>query len=196
MRLCLRVGVPRLAGWNDRLPRGLRFFLHVRLLPFALTSPALKMMCRVCRHFLSKFRHFLDRNKHVDALSRVIDDKGSVLSLGRFKLALANAVLWAVRMPLICLVRLAPISFGYSNLLFASIPSVDLPRFLLGTLAITPKLFLHIFTGNRMYKFADPAEREKLDKSGKILNGVSIAVSVALGMGVGLYVWRLTMKRA
>lgn len=97
-------------------------------------------------------------------------------------------------MPLIALVRLAPISFAYSNLLFASIPSVDLPRFLLGTLAITPKLFLHVFIGNRMYQFADPTERHKLDRTGKILNGLSIAFGMLVGSGVGFYVWRLTMK--
>lgn len=90
--------------------------------------------------------------------------------------------------------RLAPISFAYSNLLFASIPSVDLPRFLVGTLAITPKLALHVFIGNRMYQFADPTERQKLDKTGKILNGLSIAVGTLIGAGVGVYVWRLTMQ--
>lgn len=56
------------------------------------------------------------------------------------------------------------------------------------------QLLLHVFIGNRMYQLADPEERHKLDATGKVLNGLSIAFGVAVGSGVGIYVWRLMMK--
>ena len=87
-----------------------------------------------------------------------------------------------------------PLSYPYSNLLMASTESVTFPQFMLATLAITPKLFLHVWTGSRMYQFADPDSRAKMDTKAKWVNGVFIAVATAIGMATSWYLYRLTMR--
>lgn len=76
----------------------------------------------------------------------------------------------------------------------ASTESVTFSQFMLATLAITPKLFLHVWTGSRMYNFADPNTRNKMDTKAKWINGVFIALATVAGMATSWYLYRLTMK--
>ena len=52
---------------------------------------------------------------------------------------------------------------------------------------------LHVYVGTRLYLFSDPDHRSEMDRSTKVINTVSIIVSILLGAGVGAYVYRLTM---
>jgi uncharacterized membrane protein YdjX (TVP38/TMEM64 family) len=58
-------------------------------------------------------------------------------------------------LPLICLIRLCPIAYPWSNAFFGSLnETVSLAHFMLATLTITPKLFLHVWVGTRIYYLA------------------------------------------
>lgn len=87
-----------------------------------------------------------------------------------------------------------PLSYPYSNLLMASTESVTFGQFMLATLAITPKLFFHVWTGSRMYAFADPTSRSRMDTKAKWVNAIFIALASAVGMATSWYLYRLTMR--
>lgn len=55
-------------------------------------------------------------------------------------------------------------------------------------------VLLHVYIGTRIYLFSDPEHRESMDTTTKVLNSLSVVFSVALGVGVGVYVYRLTMR--
>lgn len=97
-------------------------------------------------------------------------------------------------LPLVILIRLCPFPFPYSNLLFASIESVSLVQFFLATLLITPKLILHVWIGSKLYVFADPNERAKMDPNTKWINGASIVASALLGAGTSIYLYRVSFS--
>ncbi|KAM0751669.1 hypothetical protein T439DRAFT_324866 [Meredithblackwellia eburnea MCA 4105] len=97
-------------------------------------------------------------------------------------------------LPLVILIRLCPFPFPYSNAFFASIESVTLFQFFIATLTITPKLFLHVWTGSRMFLLADPETRNNMDTRGKIINGVYVTVGTLLGMWTSWYLYKLTMQ--
>lgn len=67
-------------------------------------------------------------------------------------------------------------------------------QFFIATLTITPKLLLHAWIGQRMYLFADPSSRAKLDSRAKTVNAVFIAVGTVLGAVVSWYLYKLTLK--
>jgi len=97
-------------------------------------------------------------------------------------------------LPLIVLIRLCPFPYSYSNFFFATVQEVSLWQFFLATCALSIKLLLHVYIGTRIYLFSDPEHRESMDTTTKVLNGLSVAASMALGIGVGVYVYRLTMR--
>jgi len=70
---------------------------------------------------------------------------------------------------------------------------VTLWQFFVATLAITPKLLLHVWVGSRMYLFADEESRQKMDFHTKLINGIYVAIGSILGMGTSYYVYKLTM---
>ena len=117
---------------------------------------------------------------------------------------------------LIALIRLCPFPYSYSNFFFASIQEVSPFQFFAATCTLglkgifswlsielllladsASRLFvvaLQVYVGTRLYLFSDPEHREEMDQNTKILNTVSVIVSILLGAGVGAYVYRLTMS--
>ena len=67
-------------------------------------------------------------------------------------------------------------------------------HFLAATALITPKLFLHVWLGTRMFQLMDRDERAQLDGWAKALNVVYIAVGSAVGVATGWVVWSETKK--
>ncbi|TNY18976.1 hypothetical protein DMC30DRAFT_26062 [Rhodotorula diobovata] len=127
----------------------------------------------VVRRFIRYFAPFLQRDSTHQALSRAVRAKG---------------------LPLMMMLRLAPFPYPYSNAFFASIETVTLGQFVVATLAITPKLLLHVFIGHRTYLFADPSSRHSMDPVSKWLNGAFLVVGTVLGAGTSWYLYRLTMR--
>ncbi|BGP36778.1 Tlg2-vesicle protein [Rhodotorula kratochvilovae] len=127
----------------------------------------------VVRHFIRYFAPFVHRDKTFQALSRAVRAKG---------------------LPLMVMLRLCPFPYPWSNAFFASIETVTLGQFLLATLAITPKLLLHVFVGHRTYLFADPDSRHAMDPLSKWLNGAFMVLGTVLGAGTSWYLYKLTMR--
>ncbi|KAH7343674.1 hypothetical protein B0J17DRAFT_625329 [Rhizoctonia solani] len=121
--------------------------------------------------FREKVRRFTQRQEKWRALEAVIAAKG---------------------LPLIVLIRLAPLPWTYSNALFATIESVGFWQFMVATVLYTPKLFIIIFIGSRVAKFSDGQQRGEMDAASKWLNALSIALGASIGFGVTWLVWRLT----
>ncbi|CAE6476232.1 unnamed protein product [Rhizoctonia solani] len=103
-----------------------------------------------------------------------------------------EAVIAAKGLPLIILIRLAPLPWTYSNALFASIESVSFWQFMVATVIFTPKLFIIVFIGSRIAKFSDGQQRGEMDTASKWLNALSIALGASIGIGATWLVWRLT----
>lgn len=127
----------------------------------------------VVRRLIGLFAPYIQRDKTFAALSRAVRVKG---------------------LPLIVLLRLCPFPYPYSNAFFASIETVSLQEFMLATLAITPKLLLHVFIGHRTYLFADPTSRHKMDSTTRWINGIFMVAGTLLGMATSWYLYKLTMR--
>uniref|UniRef100_A0A0K3CPF7 BY PROTMAP: gi/472582977/gb/EMS20639.1/ Golgi apparatus membrane protein tvp38 [Rhodosporidium toruloides NP11] n=1 Tax=Rhodotorula toruloides TaxID=5286 RepID=A0A0K3CPF7_RHOTO len=59
---------------------------------------------------------------------------------------------------------------------------------------LLPKVFLYVFIGDRMYKFADPESRGEMDTLSKWLNATSIGVSAIVAVGASYYVYKITIR--
>ncbi|KAH8118359.1 Golgi apparatus membrane protein TVP38 [Phellopilus nigrolimitatus] len=107
-----------------------------------------------------------------------------------------EAVIKAKGLPLIILIRMSPFPpWVYSNACFASIEAVSLWQFLVATLFVMPKLFLVVFVGSRIAKLSDGEQRGQMDIIAKVLNIVSVVVSIALGILAGAVTYRLLQKQ-
>ncbi|KAG8900773.1 Tlg2-vesicle protein [Tulasnella sp. 403] len=108
--------------------------------------------------------------------------------------ALEN-VIRARGLPLIILIRLSPFPpWVYANLLFASIETVSFFQFMIATFVYTPKLMIAVWIGSRLAMLSDGEQRDKMDTKTKIVNTLSIIVSIALAFAAGWVVWKLTEK--
>lgn len=130
----------------------------------------------VLRRNLPHFQHWLSKQPRFTALRQAVAVKG---------------------LSLICLIRLCPFPFTYSNLFFASLTtSCGLQDFMIATLATTPKLLLHVFIGARVFQLSDPNSTRQLDKLTIALNIFYIVTGASLGAGVSCYLYQATMAQA
>ncbi|KIO29117.1 hypothetical protein M407DRAFT_242720 [Tulasnella calospora MUT 4182] len=106
-----------------------------------------------------------------------------------------ESVIRARGLPLIILIRLSPFPpWVYANLLFASIETVSFVQFMIATVFYTPKLMIAVWIGSRVAMLSDGSQRDKMDTKAKIVNGLSIAIGIAIMLGTGWMVWKLTEK--
>lgn len=104
-----------------------------------------------------------------------------------------ESVIRARGLPLIILIRLSPFPpWVYNNLLFASIETVSFFQFMIATVVYTPKLMIAVWIGSRVAMLSDGRQRDKMDTKAKIVNGLSIAIGIAIMLGTGWMVWKLT----
>lgn len=73
-------------------------------------------------------------------------------------------------------------------------PSVTFYQFLFATLLITPKLFLHVFVGSRLFELMDRDSRIHLDPRTKRLNLAYAIGGILIGAITGWVLWRETQK--
>ncbi|KAH8830768.1 Golgi apparatus membrane protein TVP38 [Flagelloscypha sp. PMI_526] len=98
-------------------------------------------------------------------------------------------------LPLIILIRVSPFPpWIYNNCFFASVQSVSLWQFLVATLFLFPRLFLHVFIGSRISKLADGDQRDHMDTQTKIINGLFIGGGIVVAIVAGWLIYTLTMK--
>jgi uncharacterized membrane protein YdjX (TVP38/TMEM64 family) len=91
-------------------------------------------------------------------------------------------------------IRLCPLPFSLSNGFLATIPTITPFAFTLSTVLSTPKLLVHVFIGSRLAILAE--QGDKMTVGDKAINYISILLGSAVGIAVGLVIYRRTMARA
>uniref|UniRef100_A0A060SZH3 Golgi apparatus membrane protein TVP38 n=1 Tax=Blastobotrys adeninivorans TaxID=409370 RepID=A0A060SZH3_BLAAD len=117
--------------------------------------------------------------------------KAKQLAHSSTKFAALTSTLEQDRFTLLWMIRLCPLPYSLSNGALSSIPSVTPTRFVLATAATTPKLFMHIFIGDRLARLGT----EK-DTATKIVDFVSIILTVVVGSATAYIIYNRTMDRA
>lgn len=92
---------------------------------------------------------------------------------------------------LLWMIRLCPLPYSLSNGALASIPSVTPVNFVLATLATSPKLFMHIFIGDRIARLG--AEK---DTASRIVDIISVLVTITVGSVTAYTIYIRTIERA
>ncbi|KAF8685237.1 SNARE associated Golgi protein [Rhizoctonia solani] len=167
------VSIPPLVGKSTVITvcgfaYGVKAFSFVA--PAACIGAAFTFICLRC-FFHERVRRYTRNKEHWRALEAVVATKG---------------------LPLVVLIRLAPIPWTYSNALFASIESVRFWQFMVATVVYTPKLFVMVFIASRVAKFSDGQQRSEMDSTTKWINGLSIVLGASIAFAAGWLVWRLT----
>jgi uncharacterized membrane protein YdjX (TVP38/TMEM64 family) len=102
-----------------------------------------------------------------------------------------ESVIEARGLPLIILIRFCPLPWSYSNAFLGTL-DITYIHFLIATICLMPKLLLHIFIASRIAALSNGRERAEMDTLTKFLNGAVIAAGIAVGVGTGWFMWRLT----
>lgn len=107
------------------------------------------------------------------------------------KFAALTRALEQDRFTLLWMIRLCPLPYSLSNGALSSIPSVTLFRFLIATGLVSPKLFIHIFIGDRLVQMGT----EK-DTTSKIVDFISIGIASVATAATMYIIYKKTMQRA
>ncbi|KAM0241112.1 hypothetical protein ACHAPO_001914 [Fusarium lateritium] len=91
-------------------------------------------------------------------------------------------------------IRFCPLPFSLSNGFLATIPSITPLAFTISTALSSPKLLVHVFIGSRLALLAEKGD--KMSAGSKAINYLSMLLGGAVGLGVGLIIYRRTMARA
>ncbi|KAF5020559.1 hypothetical protein F66182_7423 [Fusarium sp. NRRL 66182] len=91
-------------------------------------------------------------------------------------------------------IRFCPLPFSLSNGFLATIPSITPMAFTISTALSSPKLLVHVFIGSRLALLAEKGD--KMSAGSKAINYVSMILGAAVGLIVGLIIYRRTMARA
>lgn len=95
--------------------------------------------------------------------------------------------------PVLAAIRFCPLPYSLSNGFLATIPSISPLNFALATAMASPKLLVHVFIGSRL---AALAENDNMSAGDRAVNYMSMLLGGAVGMVVGLVIYRRTMARA
>ncbi|KAI5289351.1 Tlg2-vesicle protein [Ascosphaera acerosa] len=95
---------------------------------------------------------------------------------------------------LLCMIRLCPLPYSACNGAMATFDTVHPLMYGLATLLVSPKLLITIFIGSRLRVLLE--EGEEMSAAAKAVNGVSILVTIAIGVGTAMYIYRSTLARA
>jgi uncharacterized membrane protein YdjX (TVP38/TMEM64 family) len=95
---------------------------------------------------------------------------------------------------LLVMIRLCPLPYSLSNGAMSTFPTVHPAMYALATAIITPKLLVHVFIGSRLAAIAKSGE--KMGLGTRVINYISIAIGVAVGIVTGWYIYQKTMARA
>ncbi|KAL7420979.1 Tlg2-vesicle protein [Cryptotrichosporon argae] len=95
--------------------------------------------------------------------------------------------------PLVAMIRWCPLPWAIGNGLFASIEGVKLWHFALANVLYLPRLLVPVFIGSRLESLID--RDASPDPLRFWLNMASIAASLAVSVGTGFWVYRLTLDQ-
>lgn len=91
---------------------------------------------------------------------------------------------------LLWMIRLCPLPYSFSNGALATIPGVSAANFALATAITSPKLFMHIFVGDRIARLGT----EK-DFASRMVDILSVIIAVGIGSFTAYTIYSKTMLR-
>ncbi|KAK3394704.1 hypothetical protein B0H63DRAFT_55519 [Podospora didyma] len=94
----------------------------------------------------------------------------------------------------LAMIRLCPLPYSLSNGFLATVGSIKPLTFASATALATPKLLVHVFIGSRLALLVESGD--KMSTGDRVINYASMAFGGLIGFGVGLVIYRRTMKRA
>ncbi|ANB15772.1 Tvp38p [Sugiyamaella lignohabitans] len=121
----------------------------------------------------------------------LLSDRAKRLATTNVKFAALSRTLEQDKFTLLWMIRLCPLPYSLSNGALSSIPSVTVWRFFFATALTSPKLLMHIFIGDRIARLGT----EK-DTATKIIDIISIAITVVIGTLTAYLIYNRTMDRA
>jgi uncharacterized membrane protein YdjX (TVP38/TMEM64 family) len=95
---------------------------------------------------------------------------------------------------LLCMIRLCPLPYSFSNGAISTIPTVTWSNFMLATALASPKLLLHVFVGTKLGQIAEAGE--KMDAKTKAINYATLIIGITLGVVTGYVIYARTKARA
>lgn len=95
---------------------------------------------------------------------------------------------------LLVMIRLCPLPYSISNGAIATFPTVQWSTFMLASALASPKLLIHVFIGSRLAAIAGDVDR--MDPRDKLLNWISVLLSLCFGAGTAFFIYRQTKQRA
>lgn len=93
---------------------------------------------------------------------------------------------------LLCMIRLCPLPYSICNGAISTFPTVHPLRYGLATAIISPKLMVPAFIGSRLRILS--GNNEEMSAGSKAVNIISIIVSICIGVGTGIYIYRRLVK--
>ncbi|KAL4811298.1 hypothetical protein BDV18DRAFT_129075 [Aspergillus unguis] len=177
MWLCVFfVSFPPLVGWSTfGTVSGYIFGVWKGWLLYA-SATVLGSTCSfiASRTVLSKFVHRLvERDKRFAALALTLKYDG---------------------LKLLCMIRLCPLPYSICNGAISTFPTVQPLMYGLATAIISPKLLVPAFIGSRLRILYEKGE--EMSAGSKVINILSIVISIAVGIFTGWYIYNRTLARA
>lgn len=121
----------------------------------------------------------------------LLHDRAEQLARANVKFMAFAKTLEFDKFVLLWLIRLCPLPYSLSNAAMSSVPTVQPWRFFLATACVTPKLFLHIFIGDRLRRLAGAQ-----DTSTMVANLISIILALVVAVITTYLIWQRTTERA
>lgn len=90
------------------------------------------------------------------------------------------------------LVRLCPVAFAMSNVIFGAIPEIKVSHFALATFISLWKNLFVLWIGSRLSKLSDNTD---IDPLAKRANYIFLMLGILLLIGTTWYIYHLTMKK-
>lgn len=188
-------GIPPITGFSSTLTLcGMAFARsepnapwqqQVRALGQGWAIATVGLLLSACLSFVIVRRVLANLQGQWHMLSRIKSDR-------RF-LALQTAVRERGLMMAI-LARFCPLPYSYTNLLLASLDSLQLRTYALSVALTSPRLLFPLFMGAKLYDLSDKRVRAELDAQTKQLNVLFIALSMGLAMLASAVIWRETSR--
>ncbi|KAK8056770.1 hypothetical protein PG993_001997 [Apiospora rasikravindrae] len=127
---------------------------------------------------------FTSRTVFSSYVDRLVGNDTRFVALGQ---VLRHDGLWVL-----AAIRFCPLPYSLSNGFLATIPSISPLSFALATALASPKLLIHIFIGSRLAMLGGDA----MTAGDKVINYLSMLLSMVVGTAIGLVIYRRTMARA
>lgn len=161
------------------------------LLGFSMLSSLCGMMYGYWGWLLLAFSTIVGSLVSFLACRYLFQDYAQRLARSNQKFAALTSTMEQDGFTLLWMIRLCPLPYSLSNGALASIPSVSPIKFALATTVTSPKLFMHIFVGDRLVRLGT-----ETDSASRIINILSVLIAVTIGTITAYTIYIKTIERA